>query len=54
MRVIVAEDVMITREGIVRLLADAGVDLYRGGTLPERIGHLLRDHLVGGHLDGLR
>ncbi len=27
MRVIVAEDVMLTREGIVRLLADAGVDV---------------------------
>src|SRR5262245_13188477 len=27
MRVIVAEDVMLTREGIVRLLADAGVEV---------------------------
>ena len=27
MRVVVAEDVMVTREGIVRLLQDAGVDV---------------------------
>lgn len=27
MRVVVAEDVMLTREGIVRLLADAGVEV---------------------------
>ena len=31
MRVIVAEDVMLTREGIVRLLADAGVEVVAGG-----------------------
>lgn len=27
MRVVVAEDVMLTREGIIRLLADAGVEV---------------------------
>ena len=27
MRVVVAEDVMLTREGITRLLTDAGVDV---------------------------
>ena len=39
MRVIVAEDLMLTREGIVRLLAEAGVDVVAqaaDGTSPTQ------------------
>src|SRR5262245_50656605 len=32
MRVVVAEDVMLTREGIVRLLRDAGIDVVAQAT----------------------
>ena len=38
MRVVVAEDVMLTREGIVRLLGDAGVDVV--GTAEDADGLL--------------
>jgi DNA-binding NarL/FixJ family response regulator len=42
MRVVVAEDVMITREGLVRLLQEAGVDVVAetqdGGELLRKVG----------------
>lgn len=50
MRVVVAEDVMITRQGIVRLLAEAGVDVVGEAgdatTLLERVRTLQPDVAV--------
>ncbi len=47
MRVVVAEDVMLTRQGIVRLLADAGVEVVgeagEASTLLERVRTLRPD-----------
>ncbi len=47
MRVVVAEDVMLTRQGIVRLLADAGVEVVgeagEAATLLERVRTLRPD-----------
>ncbi len=37
MRVVVADDVMLTREGIVRLLADAGIDVVAEADDAERL-----------------
>jgi DNA-binding NarL/FixJ family response regulator len=37
MRVVVAEDTMITREGIVRLLEDAGIDVIATATDAEEL-----------------
>jgi DNA-binding NarL/FixJ family response regulator len=53
MRVVVAEDVMLTREGIVRVLADAGVEVV--GTTEDADGLLRLVHQHGcrdnGHQD---
>ena len=38
MRVVVADDVMLTRQGIVRLLSDAGVDVVAEAEDAERRG----------------
>ena len=45
MRVIVAEDLMLTREGIVRLLADAGVEVVAQAPDATALAGLVAEHL---------
>ena len=44
MRVVVAEDQLLTREGIVRLLIDAGVDVVGEAGDADALLHLVREH----------
>jgi serine/threonine-protein kinase len=43
-RVVVAEDVMLTREGITRLLTDAGVDVLGAAEDADALLHLVAEH----------
>lgn len=44
MRVVVAEDVMVTREGIMRLLADAGVEVVGAAEDADRLLGIVAEH----------
>ena len=52
MRVVVAEDTMLTREGIVRLLGEAGVDVVAQAEDAGTLIRHTRDHFRSLRLDG--